>query len=82
MIDNRTGHGATQTGRGRGSNWGKDGETGGEIWEEGENEGGRVSWVCVGGWRLGGNDWRHMLALEQDRVRQRGGRRRKERGGR
>lgn len=28
----------------------------------------------VRGWGLGGNDWRHMLALKQDRVRQRGGR--------
>lgn len=33
------------------------------------------------GWGLGGNDWRHMLALKQDRVRQRGGRCRTKRVG-
>lgn len=32
-------------------------------------------------WGLGENDWRHMLALKSDRVRQRGGRCRTGEGG-
>ena len=72
MIDNCSSHGSSQTGRDEGVTGGRDrGWKREEICEEGEG----------GGWGLGGNDWRHMLALKQDRVRQRGGRCRTKREG-
>lgn len=72
MIDNCTSHGSSQTGR-------DEGITGEETEGGRERKSGRKE--KAGGWGLGGNDWRHMLALKQDRVRQRGGRCRTKREG-
>lgn len=71
MIDNCTSHRSSQTGR-------DEGVTGEETEGKRGNLGGRQRQRGGG---LGGNDWRHMLALKQDRVRQRGGRCRTKREG-